>query len=60
MLELIGDGRDDVGAVCVNISEIPLLPSIDILASGLQGSDVVLVRPGVWLGGVPEVGFGAT
>jgi hypothetical protein len=60
MLELIGDGRDDVGAVCVNISEIPLLPSIDMLANGLQGSDVVLVSPGVWLEGVPEVGFGAT
>lgn len=59
-LELIGDGRDGVGAVCLNISEIPSLPSIDMLASGLQGSDVVLVSPGVWLEGVPDVGFGGT
>jgi hypothetical protein len=66
MLELIDDERDerdDVGAVCVNSNEIPLLPSTDpvwTLAIGLQGIDVVLVRPGVWLGGVSEVGLGGT
>lgn len=47
ILELVGDGTDDVGAVCVNISEIPLLPSIDMLASGLHGTDVMLFSPGV-------------
>jgi hypothetical protein len=63
VLELIDDERDDVGAVCVNSNEIPLLPSTDpvwTLAIGLQGIDVVLVKPGVWLGGVSEVGLGGT
>jgi hypothetical protein len=63
MLELIDDERDDVGAVCVNSSEIPLLPSTDpvwTLAIGLQGVEVALVRPRFWLGGVSEVGFGGT
>ena len=63
MLELIDDERGDVGAVCVNSSEIPLLPSTDpvwTLAIGLQGIDVALVRPGVRLGGVSEEGVGET
>ena len=63
MLELIDDERDDVGAVCVNSNAIPLLPSTDpvwTLTIGLQGVDGVLVSPGVWLGGVSEVGFCGT
>ena len=63
MLELIDDERDDVGAVCVNSSAIPLLPSTDpvwTLTIGLQGVDGVLVSPGVWPGGVSEVGFCGT
>jgi hypothetical protein len=60
MLELIDDERDDVDAVCVNSSAIPLLPSTDpvrTLEIGLQG---IVVRPDVWLWGVSEVGFGGT
>ena len=63
ILELIDDERDTVGAVCVNSSEIPLLPSTDpvwTLEIRLQGIDVVPVRPGVWLEGVSEVGLGGT
>jgi hypothetical protein len=40
ILELIDDGSDEVGELCVNSSEIPLLPSTDpvwTLTIGLQG-----------------------
>jgi hypothetical protein len=63
ILELIDLARDDVAAVCVNSSAMPLLPSTDPVSTlpiGLQGSDVVLVGAGVWLGAVSEVGFGGT
>jgi hypothetical protein len=65
-LELIDDEKDEVGAVgvtvavCVNISEMPLLPRADMLASGLQGVEVMPVGAGGWLGSVCEVGFVGT
>jgi len=48
-VELVG-GRDDVGAVCINSSEIPLLPSTDpvwMLDIGLHGVGVMLGGAGV-------------
>jgi hypothetical protein len=48
-VELVGE-RDDVGAVCINSSEIPLLPSTDpvwMLDIGLHGVGVMLGGAGV-------------
>jgi hypothetical protein len=65
-LELVDDEGDEVGAVCanlavcVNISEIPLLPSADMLASGLQGVEVMPVGAGGGVADLSEVGFDGT
>jgi hypothetical protein len=59
MLELIDDGKDGVGAVCVNSSAIPLLPRTDpvwTLEIGLHAAVGVLVTPGVGVPGKPAVG----
>jgi hypothetical protein len=48
-VELVGE-RADVGAVCINSSEIPLLPSTDpvwMLDIGLHGVGVMLGGAGV-------------